>query len=646
MRVQRKQGFRISVETLISKNIEDFRENLRQIKFDAELNILALQPGLGKSYKITDTCNHLDDDVSFGIYTNHHNLLDWYQSKIPFAAHWYGFTYLCHSDEMKEIYQLIGSPATICGYICKDKKECEYLKQFKAKKILAPSNFLHIKTKSDIVFIDENIMQVDEIRKTEPKVAALISDSFAKSLKNNDLKWFQYNKRRLYARYEERKKDLIKKKEWGYLKKLLKVNLDEQLFLVRKKLGVWYRPYLYSIFELAQEKRVVMSCATFGRDYFEDMIKSYSGEIGFNKKEITVRIYYSKMRNRGTIVYHINPSNNYRKAAPSDIVNTVKTIKTVFPDVGVIGDMKTIEALKNEGVDGLYFGNAEGLNTFEKRDVILKTRYFLWNIIGSMDLYKKHYLELDLPDCTKDGDALSFIEKHYPKKALEFNDWYNEATNYDAMHRSRGLIRDASIINFGVLPKRIYDEYTIKEVSDVNGEADITDIASFISERIKESKSSGLSAFDEEEQYWKEMEKRHEDEMDAEWHRVMDEHEAEARYWKEEEDKRAQEADMMCEEAEKLRQESYPVPSEPADEPAPTLDETEPMQAAQHFTIALNIKVSTEFSEHEDIPVPDDVFDLWKQRGYSPCKTGIAKVRFENNRTEYTYPLYFNLKPA
>lgn len=40
-------------------------------------------------------------------------------------------------------------------------------------------------------------------------------------------------------------------------------------------------------------------------------------------------------------------------------------------------------------------------------------------------------------------------------------------------------------------------------------------------------------------------------------------------------------------------------------------------------------------------PVPGKTLELWRSRGYEPSGTGVAHVRFEDVRKEYTYPAYF-----
>lgn len=43
----------------------------------------------------------------------------------------------------------------------------------------------------------------------------------------------------------------------------------------------------------------------------------------------------------------------------------------------------------------------------------------------------------------------------------------------------------------------------------------------------------------------------------------------------------------------------------------------------------------------EESPVPANVLQLWRDRGYNPSATGVAYVRFDGNGKEYIYPAYF-----
>lgn len=40
-------------------------------------------------------------------------------------------------------------------------------------------------------------------------------------------------------------------------------------------------------------------------------------------------------------------------------------------------------------------------------------------------------------------------------------------------------------------------------------------------------------------------------------------------------------------------------------------------------------------------PVPGNSLLLWKNRGYEPSATGVAKVKIDGVLKEYTYPAYF-----
>lgn len=39
--------------------------------------------------------------------------------------------------------------------------------------------------------------------------------------------------------------------------------------------------------------------------------------------------------------------------------------------------------------------------------------------------------------------------------------------------------------------------------------------------------------------------------------------------------------------------------------------------------------------------VPESSMQLWRQRGFEPSGTGVAKVRFDGVQKEYIYPAYF-----
>jgi hypothetical protein len=180
--------------------------------------------------------------------------------------------------------------------------------------------------------------------------------------------------------------------------------------------------------------------------------------------EISVKIYYTNFTNKDSVIYHINTNDNYRKSTPYKMDEILEHVKDKYPDVGLIAKQ---DFIKKVGF-GVHYNNAEGTNNYEHSDVLIKPNYYTGNIEAYVEDYKKYYMDFDRPKITEHTDDLyRWVQIHMGAKCEWWIDWRNEAINYDGMHRNRALWSNKSIIVFGDVPKRCYNEFTVIDVNPI-----------------------------------------------------------------------------------------------------------------------------------------------------------------------------------
>jgi hypothetical protein len=295
------KNFKIEVEILQTNTYA--RLMYADIKPTNSITILAPQPGIGKTSWakkfIQENIFKSDEKDNFVVFAKNHKLLtDEYEPELEGfgAVHWLSFANMCPDEEIVKIYNEVNHPkmvGVLCGHVCKktdeEKKECPYHVQFQNRKlVLAPIHMMsECEDRFKYIFIDENFMNIRTVNK-DYKTSKLLSNGLYKALKNNDVRYIINHRLSLNIRYGEYKDFLIKSKLWKQLSELLDFDLKEQEFLAKNKLETWYKPFLYNVFNTVdsnKNRRVIMLCATFNEEYFRDMIKFYSGEVGFTRTD-------------------------------------------------------------------------------------------------------------------------------------------------------------------------------------------------------------------------------------------------------------------------------------------------------------------------------------------------------------------------
>ena len=441
-RLKGKTDFKFNPHDLQGKTLAEVRKELKDIKFDNGITVLALQPEVGKTETFIKYCE-ANKDKNIAYFALNHDLLDEVEKrikeKIPSSnvIHWKGKRILCRLyKEDGFIKTLIDSGLPIYD-ICRDchlLKECqpkEHRKQFIYQKpaiLLAPLEYIKGHAgEFDIVFVDEMITKCyayslpdeKEVTKAVSILGGFENSPALKKLlnviKNSD-------------KFDE--PDLIELRRifWrGLNKSLLNCNLDDFKSSAKvlsginksieflkwrdiykksdsyeKSLKTYFEPYIYKLFELAESIPIVLMDATFNEELFEDLLQGYDGEFVI-KNNFDVNIYYSHVENKESVIYRVNPTYWYPKSsATSGIIQDIKKLYNIQvkkdKKVGII-TFKDIE-LQFEGFRILHYGNLRGKNEFENDDVLILLGTYQLNPIGIIKEHNELYLT-DLSESTK-----------------------------------------------------------------------------------------------------------------------------------------------------------------------------------------------------------------------------------------------------
>lgn len=133
----------------LGSDLNSVRSKLDTLKFDSNITILALQPGVGKTFKLK---NFLTKNKKWVLTVPNHNLIEnEYEEigKIEDVKHWRSFKDSCQQYKngnkfvkmLYDDYQI--STSIICFKSCKSsqRKQCPYQKQFKANEVVTVSAY-------------------------------------------------------------------------------------------------------------------------------------------------------------------------------------------------------------------------------------------------------------------------------------------------------------------------------------------------------------------------------------------------------------------------------------------------------------------------------------------------------------------------
>ncbi|VVB85641.1 Uncharacterised protein [uncultured archaeon] len=449
--------FKIDEQDLNGKTLPDVRDELRDIKFDKGITVLALQPEVGKTETFIKYCKN-NPEKNIAYFAPNHDLLKEVADRLEEMSlkglHWYGLTKICkrYLDEDPFVKTMIERGLSIhsfCKFCYID--QCDYINQFKYTKpaiILAPSAYIgtHYITDFDTVFVDEFSKDCSTFSwalvDTEVKQSVSILRGFEYSpildelmngvsnpeqFKEIDLKEL----RRIFLRGIN--KSILEPKSFNLLAKVLSdinksveflkwKNIYQKSDGYEKFLKTYYEPYIYNLFELAESLPIVLMDATFNKELFTDLLNGYGGEFVI-KNNFYINIYNSHVQNKESVVCRVNPTYWYPKSSiTSGIIQDVKNLYNIQVKkgkrVGII-TFKDIES-QFEGFKILHYGDLRGKNEFETFDVLILLGTYQVNPVGIINDHNELYLT-DLSVSTKviefdtDEEADNYAKTKDPK---------------------------------------------------------------------------------------------------------------------------------------------------------------------------------------------------------------------------------------
>jgi len=510
---------------ILRGNLDEIRRKLATIDpHDAQITVLALQPGIGKSTWAINYCKDHPEIENIGIATKRHNFLRELEAKIPDFNHWHGLKRICpRKDEkwFKKLYDDFGLQANVICSVCGRKAKCPYHQQFKDHRRCGfPTEYLRTKyvNEFDMLFVEESIYETEEYcLDLEKTLDVMQTYDLPKDLIWR-VQYFEYDQDDLNYLRRERDRLLrvaVQNEDFKVIPEIQRINVDA-LEHCRYK-NPYYLPRLFKVFEIAQEKPVVLLHAGFVPPVFKRVLARYYQEtlqVGSEAAEtLRVKIYESTLQNKDTKIYRItnsdyskNTVNNYKK---SEIDTILRRIVDIYGKdrVGVLTYMQNVQKDAEtgtyifNGVKAGWFGNVSGLNEFEDVPVLVIVGSKRMSVDQVFEKYEqlfgeevseedREWYKGQIKQRTGKGikhryEPLDELGQALKKSRAKLKpiDSIDAMEHYDAIHRSRGLLHDRTVFLLGALPEKCKNEFSIEEIRQ-------TDIEKFF-ERLKDKE--GLS---------------------------------------------------------------------------------------------------------------------------------------------------------
>lgn len=323
----------------LGNDLTKVRKELKAVEFEEGINILALQPGVGKTTKIKE---YLKDKDKWLVTVPNYNLIDSEYDEIinmDGVSYWKGFKkecrkYLENENQVPYFYDTAKlMPNVICGKVCspEERKKCSYKKQFNSSdKVITVSHFYNTplfydngKFKFDIAIIDEELSGYDKLEINEKKIdesIELIRDylnyeilegetdhsiipPFNEIIENREFysPECDYPIGDIVFSGVEAEKDeaLDKAFESGNLKDyktiyeldFLKLKKWLYYYFIYKEDRMYGDPHIYKLFDLARQGvKVVFSDASFSKRIFSKLLERYLIE----EEKLSRRILFKK----------------------------------------------------------------------------------------------------------------------------------------------------------------------------------------------------------------------------------------------------------------------------------------------------------------------------------------------------------------
>ena len=413
MRRKNHQGININEQEV---NVNEFGHTsmLNFSDINADIIILAYQPGIGKTYNILD---YMKTHPNSFYFTDRHKVIEdnikgWKQQKIDYS-HWEGHERKCNNPQLKHIvkdYKL--SPSIACEHC--NRGRCTYRGQFSQReRVFAPFEYLPTNyvmgNLPEIIFLDESKIKVDKLSFNQEKTVSwlqLIQENsnmpgiYINMMESENYPFFIYGGfDDLYQYYREAQNIAFKNNNLTLISKIGNINPHElsMYFRFAETYGDFQRdhyfcPLWYYAFDIVNRgTKLVYLDASFNKLWFKYMLECFNGEIGFDR-DVSVLIYKTDITNKNTQVYNMRYHPTKPFWCPKVSLNSkyfmiwfpqhLKKIKEIYGEenVGLI-TFKMVSGLKNkryaELFDNQYFGNIRSSNALiNKRVLVILGTYF------------------------------------------------------------------------------------------------------------------------------------------------------------------------------------------------------------------------------------------------------------------------------
>jgi hypothetical protein len=419
MRTRNDKGLTINESTIQLK--DGYAPYINFDNQEADIIVLAYQPGFGKTYNAIEYLKDKHNINSF-YFTNRHETIKeiikkWDTKNNPLPTHWMGFEKSCTNKYYKTYASYKISPKKLCS-LCKKKLNCEYPKQFKKKdRVFAPieyleylSNYSYLKTLNHLktIFIDERISKVDSysINHIRPDqvfqkiIPAPYTNAFVQNVKRRNYKYFTPKRlKSIRINYYKIIDQAVKKHDTKTLESIKGFNpsdfekfiewwnIYKSRFPKRDTFGIPYYYYAFDALKANSKLKIVILDASFHKRLFQYFLESYNGEKGFNRN-IRVQIYFTNEENKDSIIFHMrpkawHPKANFTKKQYLEYTITwlpdhLNKIRGIFGEenVGIITFQELAEGSRTLGYNTEYYGNLRSKNVFENTPVLVVLGHF------------------------------------------------------------------------------------------------------------------------------------------------------------------------------------------------------------------------------------------------------------------------------
>ena len=460
----------------------------KKIKFDKDINILALEQSIGKTHRCIKYIKENHENQKIIYLTNKHDKLNEIETELKRAnityRHWYGFSTEekdkgCPKlDERgrKDLYKKVLSPSIICrAYNC--KTGCRYQDQFKTlpNVVLAPTPYIGTKYvtdfKPDIMFIDESINTFTELKRNL-KSPPVIKKSTIEGYIVRDLRKGNRN---------------IDK--WIEMLKFIEL---EDKFPNHPYDKAWY-PHIYHVFDFSKTIPIVLMDATFEMSLFEYFLNAYKHHQRRLFKP-SIKAWYSEVENKkDSTIFVPFPTwgfykSHFWKQGNPPTKKILKQIQKQMIKLAIDPAFITYGGFLDyfPPFKTCYFGALSGLNEFEDCDVLVVAGTFGYGPEQGQEVLKKIFndstLKVDLgkKEPFRPYKTITVKGKKHPNYPI----LQAENDQWDAIMRIRPYKRKKYVILLGYIAKRFEDKLNYTELPKYGGNPNLEKVLAIIEDEF------------------------------------------------------------------------------------------------------------------------------------------------------------------